>query len=167
MTKVFQGGSKSSEDAFGRFLFWGLALIWMAVIFAFSSQANSGAYTEAYLQEANVPVRKLAHMFEFAVLAVLYQTALARSITKANGQAKSKFKHYCLAFVLAVLYALSDEWHQSFVPGRSSSLLDSGVDSIGALIGLTTVYWLRRFFAIAQEQEQEQEQEQKRKQERQ
>lgn len=163
MTKVFQGGSKSSEDAFGRFLFWGLALIWMAVIFAFSSQANSGAYTEAYLQEANVPVRKLAHMFEFAVLAVLYQTALARSITKANGQAKSKFKHYCLAFVLAVLYALSDEWHQSFVPGRSSSLLDSGVDSIGALIGLTTVYWLRRFFAIAQEQEQEQ----KRKQERQ
>lgn len=164
---MFQGGSKSSEDAFGRFLFWGLALIWMAVIFAFSSQANSGAYTEAYLQEANVPVRKLAHMFEFAVLAVLYQTALARSITKANGQAKSKFKHYCLAFVLAVLYALSDEWHQSFVPGRSSSLLDSGVDSIGALIGLTTVYWLRRFFAIAQEQEQEQEQEQKRKQERQ
>ena len=160
---MFQGGSKSSEDAFGRFLFWGLALIWMAVIFAFSSQANSGAYTEAYLQEANVPVRKLAHMFEFAVLAVLYQTALARSITKANGQAKSKFKHYCLAFVLAVLYALSDEWHQSFVPGRSSSLLDSGVDSIGALIGLTTVYWLRRFFAIAQEQEQEQ----KRKQERQ
>lgn len=156
---MFQGGSKSSEDAFGRFLFWGLALIWMAVIFAFSSQANSGAYTEAYLQEANVPVRKLAHMFEFAVLAVLYQTALARSITKANGQAKSKFKHYCLAFVLAVLYALSDEWHQSFVPGRSSSLLDSGVDSIGALIGLTTVYWLRRFFAIAQEQEQKRKQE--------
>lgn len=157
MTKVFQGGSKSSGDAFGRFLFWGLALIWMAVIFAFSSQANSGAYTEAYLQEANVPVRKLAHMFEFAVLAVLYQTALARSITKADGQAKIKFKHYCLAFILAVLYALSDEWHQSFVPGRSSSLLDSGVDAIGALIGLTTVYWLRRFIVSAQAQEQKRE----------
>lgn len=155
---MFQGGSKSSGDAFSRFLFWGLALIWMAVIFAFSSQANSGAYTEAYLQEANVPVRKLAHMFEFAVLAVLYQTALARSITKTNEQAKSKFKHYWLAFVLAVLYALSDEWHQSFVPGRSSSLLDSGVDSTGALIGLTTVYWLRRSFIVEQEAEQKGEQ---------
>jgi VanZ family protein len=157
MTKVFQGESKSSGDAFGRFFFWGLALIWMAVIFAFSSQANSGAYTEAYLQEANVPVRKLAHMFEFAVLAVLYQMALARSITKADGQAKINFKHYWLAFVLAVLYALSDEWHQSFVPGRSSSLFDSGVDSIGALIGLTTVYWLRRLLVSAQEQEQKRE----------
>jgi len=39
------------------------------------------------------------------------------------------------------------------VPGRSSSLLDSGVDAIGALIGLTTVYWLRRFLVSAQEQE--------------
>lgn len=152
---MFQGGSKSSGDTFGRFLFWGLALIWMAVIFAFSSQANSGAYTETYLQEANVPVRKLAHMFEFAVLAVLYQTALARSNPKE--QAKIKFKHYWLAFILAVLYALSDEWHQSFVPGRSSSLLDSGVDSIGALIGLTAVYWLRRFLVNAQEQERKRE----------
>lgn len=157
MTKVFQGGSKSSGDAFGRFLFWGLALIWMAVIFAFSSQANSGAYTETYLQEANVPVRKLAHMFEFAVLAVLYQTALARSMPKTNEQAKIKFKHYWLAFILAVLYALSDEWHQSFVPGRSSSLLDSGVDAIGALIGLTTVYWLRRLLIVEQELERKQE----------
>lgn len=154
MTKVFQGGSKSTSDAFGRFLFWGLAIIWMAVIFAFSSQANSGAYTEAYLQEANVPVRKLAHMFEFAVLAVLYQSALARSIAKTNEQSKIKFKHYWLAFILAFLYALSDEWHQSFVPGRSSSLLDSGVDAIGALIGLTTLYWLRRLLVSAKPERQ-------------
>ncbi len=154
---MFQGESKSSGGAFGRFLFWGLALIWMAVIFAFSSQANSGAYTEAYLQEANVPVRKFAHMFEFAVLAVLYQTALARSMPKTKELAKIKFKHYWLAFVLAVLYALSDEWHQAFVPGRSSSLLDSGVDSIGALIGLTAIYWLRRLLIVEQEPERKQE----------
>ncbi len=154
---MFQGGSKSIRDAFGRFLFWGLALVWMAVIFAFSSQANSGAYTEAYLQEANVPVRKLAHMFEFAVLAVLYQTALARSIAKTNEQSKIKFKHYWLAFSLAVLYALSDEWHQSFVPGRSSSLLDSGVDALGALIGLSTLYWLRRLLIVEQEPERKRE----------
>jgi VanZ family protein len=167
MTTVFQGGSKSFNYYFGRFFFWGLALLWMAVIFAFSSQANSGAYTEAYLQDANVPIRKLAHMFEFAVLAVLYQTALvgslmppreaeqvkgaeqervAEQVKGAEQKSKNSLKNYLFAFVLAVLYALTDEWHQAFVPGRSASLLDSGVDAIGALVGLSAVYWLRHFF---------------------
>lgn len=151
---MFQGKNKSFRYFVGRYFFWGLALLWMAVIFAFSSQANSGAYTEAYLQDANVPIRKLAHMFEFAVLAVLYQTALAGSpmlqgemeASAVNKKSKHNLKNYLLAWALAVLYALSDEWHQAFVPGRSSSLLDSGVDAIGALIGLSTVYWLRHFF---------------------
>lgn len=153
---MFQGGSKSFKFFFGRSFFWGLALLWMAVIFAFSSQANSGAYTEAYLQDANVPIRKLAHMFEFAVLAVLYQTALAGSLMPqreaeqvkgAEQKPKNNLKNYLLAFALAVIYALSDEWHQAFVPGRSASLFDSGVDAIGALIGLSTVYWLRQFLS--------------------
>lgn len=161
---MFQGGSKSFNYYFGRFFFWGLALLWMAVIFAFSSQANSGAYTEAYLQDANVPIRKLAHMFEFAVLAVLYQTALVGSLMPpreaeqervaeqqrvaelAEQKSKNSLKNYLFAFVLAVLYALTDEWHQAFVPGRSASLLDSGVDAIGALVGLSAVYCLRHFF---------------------
>ncbi|MBP6746317.1 VanZ family protein, partial [bacterium] len=165
---MFQGGSKSFNYYFGRFFFWGLALLWMAVIFAFSSQANSGAYTEAYLQDANVPIRKLAHMFEFAVLAVLYQTALvgslmppreaeqervaeqqrvaeqervAEQVKGAEQKSKNSLKNYLFAFVLAVLYVLTDEWHQAFVPGRSASLLDSGVDAIGALVGLSAVYW--------------------------
>lgn len=152
---MFQGGSKSFNYYFGRFFFWGLALLWMAVIFAFSSQANSGAYTEAYLQDANVPIRKLAHMFEFAVLAVLYQTALVGSLMPpreaeqervAEQKSENSLKNYLFAFALAVLYALTDEWHQAFVPGRSASLLDSGVDAIGALVGLSAVYWLRHFF---------------------
>ncbi len=118
-------------------------MLWMIVIFAFSSQANSGSYTETYLQGANVPVRKLAHMFEYAVLAVLYQTALSGSLVSS----KKTFKNYSFAFLLAVLYALTDEWHQSFVPGRSASLFDSGVDSIGALIGLTCAYWTGRLLS--------------------
>ena len=152
MTKVFQGASKSFKYFFSRYLFWGLALLWMAVIFAFSNQANSGAFTEAYLQDANVPIRKLAHMFEFAVLAVLYQAALAGSLISAREpeiktKLQAKFQTYWLALALAVLYALSDEFHQAFVPGRSASLFDAGVDATGALIGLTCVYWLRRILA--------------------
>lgn len=147
MTKVSQGGSKL-KFFFGRYLFWGLALLWMLVIFAFSHQAHSGAYTEAYLQEANVPIRKLAHMFEFAVLAVLYQAALAGYLlAPSEAGVKNNLKNYGLAFFLALIYALSDEFHQAFVPGRSASLFDAAIDATGALAGLTCVYWLRRILA--------------------
>ncbi len=142
-----QGGSKFNIF-FGRYLFWGLAMLWMLVIFAFSHQAHSGAYTEAYLQEANVPIRKLAHMFEFAVLAVLYQAALAGYLlAPSEAGEKNKLKNYWLALVLALLYALSDEFHQAFVPGRSASLFDAAIDATGALAGLTCAYWLRRILA--------------------
>jgi VanZ family protein len=36
-----------------------------------------------------------------------------------------------IAAVMAVLYAFSDEWHQTFVPGREGSLLDVGIDALG------------------------------------
>jgi len=128
-----------------RLTYWILAVVWMAVIFAFSHQANSGAVTESYLQEANVPVRKLAHMFEFAVLAILVQRAVAVPATEEK-VFKLSYSSNVLAFLFAVSYALSDEWHQSFVVGRSSSIYDAGVDACGALIGLTIAFFLRKKF---------------------
>lgn len=108
-----------------KFSQWLPAIVWMAVIYAFSNQAHSGALTETYLHGANVIVRKLAHMAEYALLAVLYRRPLPADIP---------------AFFLAVLYAASDEWHQSFVPGRSACPSDVMVDAAGALLGL----WLIR-----------------------
>jgi VanZ family protein len=43
---------------------------------------------------------------------------------------------------LAVLYGLSDEWHQSFVPGRTPDVVDILTDAIGAAIGLLLVWWI-------------------------
>jgi VanZ family protein len=43
------------------------------------------------------------------------------------------------AFLVSVLYAASDEYHQTFVPGRSGRLVDVGVDTIGALVALLVV----------------------------
>jgi VanZ family protein len=40
------------------------------------------------------------------------------------------------AFAVAILYGLSDEWHQSFVPGRTPDVWDLVVDAIGALTGI-------------------------------
>lgn len=105
-----------------QFLCWLPALGWMAVIFAFSSQAHSGEITEAYLHGANIFVRKMAHMAEYAVLAILYRRAMGGTTQ---------------ALLLTFLYAATDEWHQSFVPGRSASPIDVLVDTAGGFLGLS------------------------------
>ena len=93
-------------------------LVWAAVIFAFSSipSLNSGLGTWDYV------LRKCAHMTEYAILAVL--------LARATGS-------YRAAFALAVAYAASDEFHQTFVRGRHGTPVDVGIDAVGALIGLT------------------------------
>jgi len=102
---------------------WLPVLVWAGVIFAFSSipSLNSGLGTWDYV------LRKGAHMTEYAILAVL--------LVRATGS-------YMWAFVLAVAYAGSDEFHQTFVRGRHGSPIDVGIDAVGAvgaLIGL--VLW--------------------------
>jgi VanZ family protein len=96
---------------------WLAVLVWAGVIFAFSSipSLNSGLGTW------DTVLRKCAHMTEYAILAVLLMRATAS---------------YLWAFPLAVAYAASDEFHQTFVRGRHGSPIDVGIDAVGALIGL-------------------------------
>jgi VanZ family protein len=100
---------------------WLPVLVWAGVIFAFSSipSLNSGLGTWDFV------LRKGAHMTEYAVLACLLLRALGS---------------YRWAFGLAVAYAATDEFHQTFVRGRHGTPVDVGIDAVGALIGL----WLWR-----------------------
>jgi VanZ family protein len=71
-------------------------------------------------------VKKGGHMIGYAMLALSYWHAFRMQEGKR-----------WLAWLLAVLYAVSDEWHQSFVPGRYPSLWDVLIfDNFGALIAL-------------------------------
>jgi VanZ family protein len=106
---------------------WLPVLIWLTVIFLFSSQPYSGAVTERFFGTYNVPVRKLSHATEYAILFFFSRRAFALSGQWWHGKAS------LLALILACFYALSDEWHQSFVPGRSASLSDAAIDAIGAV----------------------------------
>ena len=96
---------------------WLPVLVWAGVIFAFSSipSLNSGLGTW------DTVLRKLAHMTEYAILAVL--------LVRATGS-------YAWAFALTVGYAITDEVHQLFVRGRHGSPVDVAIDAVGALIGL-------------------------------
>ena len=84
-------------------------------------------------------VRKCAHMSEYALLCILWVLYMK----------EARFsKAYMLAYGLTVIYAVSDEMHQLFVPGRSAQLSDVCIDACGAAIGLMLIYlwcrWRRR-----------------------
>jgi VanZ family protein len=119
-----------------------LSLLWMAVIFAFSHQAYSGRITEEYLGNANIPIRKLGHVSEFGILSLLYlKTLLCYGSLDSDLPIKVKStlpmaKFALIALLMTFFYACLDEWHQSFVPGRSSSFTDVLVDTTGILIAL-------------------------------
>lgn len=124
-----------------------LLLLWMAVIYVFSDQPNSNETTLEIFGSFNYWVRKAAHMSEYAILFLLFNSCISPSITTrerndddtAGDDDKSRQKAEFISpvaveFFLTVLYACSDEWHQSFVPGRSALLSDVLIDSAGALI---------------------------------
>ncbi len=124
---------------------WLLVLIWMGVIFAFSHQAHSSAATAVYFGDFNIFVRKMGHISEFAILYFLVRWALlAKSVQSTKiGNSKTKLwqnviedKTILIATLISVLYAASDEWHQSFVPGRSACIEDVLLDSSAVLVAV-------------------------------
>ena len=106
-----------------QFYKWLPALLTMGVIFWFSSQLSTELPNFGW---ADKIVKKSGHVLEYAILAYWYWHAL--------GMEKDRRR---LAWLLAVLYAVTDEFHQSFVPGRYPSVWDVLIfDNFGALIGL-------------------------------
>jgi VanZ family protein len=83
----------------------------------------------AAIAEVHFYVRKAGHISEYAILAALTVRALRSVFLRF---------HTCalVGFLVAVLFARADEFHQSFVSSRTSSIEDVGIDSIGAIIGL-------------------------------
>jgi len=117
-----------------RFLkFWLPLILWMGVIFFFSSlpDLKSGLKDDFIL-------RKIAHILEFAFLTIL----LIRAIKRENLSIK---KVIIFSLIIALFYALTDEYHQTFVLGRQGSFKDVGIDSIGILlIGLVWYIKIRK-----------------------
>ena len=103
---------------------WGLVAAWMAVIFVLSAQPDLAHQDEAPLA---VGIYKLAHVLVFGILGFVVIGALLGSPVD---------RQRWWTMVIVVLYAITDEIHQSFVPGRSPSLLDVGVDAIGGMLGI-------------------------------
>jgi VanZ family protein len=125
--------------------FWLPVLVWMAVISVGSTDLMSEEHTSrfitpflrwlkpdislAVIAQIHFFVRKAGHVTEYAILAALIFRALRGVFRRFRDQALA-------AFILAALFAGADEFHQSFVASRTSSVGDVGIDSIGAIISL-------------------------------
>jgi VanZ family protein len=113
---------------------WLPALLWMAGIFyASSQQALPSPPGLSYTFAAMA-----GHFFLYFVLAALLLFALGESSLHLR-------KRLLAAGIAAFLYGLSDEFHQSFVPGREPTVEDLVVNLLGVLGALTVwAYWWRR-----------------------
>ena len=102
---------------------WGTASVYMGLIFWLSSRT------------INLPIPlfpnwdKVVHFIEYGVLATLLYGAL-----KSSFPGWPLFRIACTAALAASLYGLSDEFHQSFVPGRDASGFDFLTDFVGSTV---------------------------------
>ena len=81
-------------------------------------------------------VKKGAHMFGYAILAVSFFHA-------PEHHRDSRQSRFWKAVCLAIIYAASDEWHQKFTPGRTASVRDVMIDGVGACLGLALWCWIK------------------------
>ena len=139
-------------------LILGIMLIcWMFIIFWFSNQPAtesseiSGTISYRLVEDTDdifnwgltaeqirkiagnieYPIRKAAHMTEYAILFLLSYLA-----TVKISMSQSRFYNRSIAVLISLLYACSDEMHQLLVPGRSGKMIDVGIDMAGVLIVL-------------------------------
>lgn len=137
---------------------WLAVVGWMALIFFLSHQpasVSSGLSSgitefllglvnsifpdsDAGVEQFHTFVRKNAHFIAYLILGFLLVNAVGK-LRELSGRA------LLVSFIVAVLYAASDEFHQLFIDGRSGELRDVGIDSAGAATGVV-LYWALNHF---------------------
>jgi VanZ family protein len=128
--------------------YWLPPFIWLGVIFVGSTDIMSAEQTSRFvvpflrwfkpdisietLAFIHFLIRKLGHLTEYAILAMLLWRGVYRGM---NLRMKMSIL-FLLAWLVAAIFAATDEFHQSFVPSRTASAIDMMIDICGAMIGL-------------------------------
>jgi len=138
-----------------KLLSWTAVILWMSLIFYLSHQPAaqsselSSSVTEVIIntietvapkvkiEKADIHhiIRKNAHFLYYLVLGILAVNAL-----RMNGA--YGYRGILLALLICILYAISDEVHQLFVPGRSGEIRDVIIDSSGAGTGILVYFFV-------------------------
>lgn len=129
---------RPTAQKIGLILAWTISLLWMMVIFilsaqpALQSQELSDGFLDVLIATLHLPltsfmVRKAAHATEYLLLGIFLYAAV--SVTAQR-------KQFFIPFIMTALYAVTDEIHQMFVPGRACQVRDMLIDACGALVGV-------------------------------
>ena len=108
--------------------YWLPPILWGLIIFSFSS-LQVGSSNEIYWKD--FVIKKTAHVVEYAILAVLLYRAMI-------GSDVEKKKAIIFSILIVSLYGFTDEFHQSFTPGREPRIRDVIIDTIGGALGVLT-----------------------------
>ena len=101
-------------------------IIWAALIFFLSAQNKLPSAPRPIL---DLILKQGAHVGVYAILHFLMWRAI-----KITSDQPSQMKLKFIPLITVFLYALTDEFHQSFIPGREATWVDIGLDSIGIII---------------------------------
>lgn len=128
---------------------------WMLLIFAGSTDLLSAEHTSRYfvpflrwfdphitfstIVAIHAIVRKVGHFTEYAILAALLWRALRGTFTTLG-----RFALAAAAFLVTAAFAMSDEFHQSFVPTRTASPRDVMIDCLGVFFAVVLCSLLAR-----------------------
>ena len=110
------------------------AFAWCGLIFAASDRPDLRVSSDDLL---DFVLRKTAHVLVYAVLFVLFERAL-------RGERWARRGSIPAAWLATFAYACSDEWHQTFVAGRSGQVSDVGFDMLGATLAAAVTLLIRR-----------------------
>lgn len=124
-----------------------LVVFWMALIFTMSSFNSTESSNQSNfivdiiskilninnIELLSLIIRKLAHFTEYFILGIL----LSNLILSYNKKAY-------ISIIICILYAISDEIHQIFVPGRSCQILDITIDSLGSILGIYLLLLIKK-----------------------
>ena len=128
--------------------YWMPLIIWMTLIFIGSTDVLSAEHTSRFLvpflrwldpqiswaavNSIQIVIRKLGHLTEYAILATL----IWRALRSAESWKRSTLILFTVSLVGSAVFAATDEFHQSFIPSRTSSVNDVFIDICGAAIAL-------------------------------
>ena len=122
-------------NSFSHLLYiWLPPIIWMALIFVASSRPGT-SYPD--LGSLDFAAKKSAHLLLYAVLYML----LVRAFSTLTWTGRTPRRTYLLSVCVAILYAISDEVHQTFVPAREGTFRDVCIDSLGVLLASLFLRW--------------------------
>lgn len=148
-------------------LSWLCVLACMIIIFSFSSQTGSKTVDTSedmitdiistvvkenddqstLIAKIHAPIRKIAHFGIYMLLGFCFSNAFRVTLNK------KLYVSYLISFPASVLYAISDELHQSMVDGRIGSVTDVLIDSAGAAVGImlyALIYFI--YFSLIKKQ---------------